>query len=42
MALVARTMERFGRIDILINNAALYAPLPTLKVTEMDTELGTR
>ena len=39
MTLVARTMERFGRIDILINNAALYAPLPTLKVTEMDVEL---
>ena len=38
-ALVARTMERFGKIDILINNAALYAPLPTLKVTEMDVDL---
>jgi NAD(P)-dependent dehydrogenase (short-subunit alcohol dehydrogenase family) len=38
-ALVARTMERFGKIDILINNAAHYAPLPTLKVTEMDVEL---
>ena len=38
-ALVARTIERFGKIDILINNAALYAPLPTLKVTEMDVEL---
>src|ERR1700712_3340190 len=29
-ALVDRTMERFGKIDILINNAALYAPLPSL------------
>jgi NAD(P)-dependent dehydrogenase (short-subunit alcohol dehydrogenase family) len=38
-ALVARTIERFGKIDILVNNAALYAPLPTLKVTEMDVEL---
>ena len=38
-ALVAKTIERFGKIDILINNAALYAPLPTLKVTEMDVEL---
>ena len=38
-ALVDRTLERFGKIDILINNAALYAPLPTLKVTEMDTAL---
>src|SRR4051812_39835083 len=27
-ALVAKTIERFGKIDILINNAALYAPLP--------------
>src|SRR4029078_4570334 len=38
-ALVAKTIERFGKIDILINNAALYAPLPTLKVTEMEVEL---
>jgi NAD(P)-dependent dehydrogenase (short-subunit alcohol dehydrogenase family) len=38
-ALVARTIERFGKIDILINNAALYAPLPTLKVTDMDVAL---
>jgi len=38
-ALVAATMERFGKIDILINNAALYAPLPTLKVTDIDVEL---
>ena len=38
-ALVAKTIERFGKIDILINNAALYAPLPTLKVTDIDVEL---
>src|SRR5882757_2793304 len=38
-ALVARTIERFGKIDILINNAALFAPLPTLKITEMDVDL---
>jgi NAD(P)-dependent dehydrogenase (short-subunit alcohol dehydrogenase family) len=38
-ALVDKTVARFGKIDILINNAALYAPLPTLKVTEMDVEL---
>jgi NAD(P)-dependent dehydrogenase (short-subunit alcohol dehydrogenase family) len=38
-ALVEKTVARFGKIDILINNAALYAPLPTLKVTEMDVAL---
>ncbi len=38
-ALVERTVERFGKIDILVNNAALYAPLPTLKVTEIDVDL---
>src|SRR5258708_36160152 len=37
--LVAKTIERFGKIDILINNAALYAPLPTLKVTEIALQL---
>jgi NAD(P)-dependent dehydrogenase (short-subunit alcohol dehydrogenase family) len=37
--LVAKTMERFGQIDVLVNNAALYAPLPTLKVTEIDVDL---
>jgi NAD(P)-dependent dehydrogenase (short-subunit alcohol dehydrogenase family) len=35
----AEAIERLGAIDILINNAALYAPLPTLKVTEIDVEL---
>ena len=38
-ALVAKTIERFGQIDILVNNAALYAPLPTLKVTDIDVAL---
>src|SRR4029453_492853 len=38
-ALVARTIERFGKIDILIHNAAPSGPLPTLKGTEMDVEL---
>ncbi len=33
--LVAKTMERFERIDILVNNAALYAPLQEEKCTEI-------
>src|SRR5213592_1707907 len=32
-ALVAATMERFGKIDVLVNNAALYAPLQESKMT---------
>jgi NAD(P)-dependent dehydrogenase (short-subunit alcohol dehydrogenase family) len=36
-ALVADTMERFGKIDILVNNAALFAPLVEQKVTDIDT-----
>jgi len=35
-AAVAATMERFGRIDILVNNAALFAPLREQKCTEID------
>jgi NAD(P)-dependent dehydrogenase (short-subunit alcohol dehydrogenase family) len=38
-ALVAKTMERFGKIDILVNNAALFAPLPEQKVTDIDVAL---
>ena len=38
-ALVAGTLERFGKIDILVNNAALFAPLQEQKVTEIDTAL---
>src|SRR5947209_10015552 len=38
-ALVAATMERFGRIDVLVNNAALYAPLQETKCTELDAAL---
>src|SRR4029077_8986130 len=37
--LLAATIERFGRIDVLVNNAALYAPLPEQKFTEIDAEL---
>jgi NAD(P)-dependent dehydrogenase (short-subunit alcohol dehydrogenase family) len=38
-ALVAATMERFGKIDVLVNNAALYAPLQETKMTEIDAAL---
>ena len=35
-ALVERTVERFGRIDILVNNAALYAKLHPRNYDEWD------
>jgi NAD(P)-dependent dehydrogenase (short-subunit alcohol dehydrogenase family) len=35
-AFVAKTIERFGKIDILINNAAIFANLPPQPVTEID------
>jgi NAD(P)-dependent dehydrogenase (short-subunit alcohol dehydrogenase family) len=35
-AVIAATMERFGKIDILVNNAALFAPLLEQKCTEID------
>jgi NAD(P)-dependent dehydrogenase (short-subunit alcohol dehydrogenase family) len=38
-ALVAGALERFGKIDILVNNAALFAPLPETKCTEIDAAL---
>ena len=37
--LVVATMERFGRIDVLVNNAALFAPLQETKCTEIDADL---
>jgi len=40
--LVAQTIERFGKIDILVNNAALFAPLAEQKVTEIDVDLWDR
>jgi NAD(P)-dependent dehydrogenase (short-subunit alcohol dehydrogenase family) len=40
--LVARVMERFGHIDVLVNNAALYAPLPEARCTEIDVALWDR
>lgn len=36
--LIGQVIERFGKIDILINNAALYASLPWQKVTEIDVD----
>lgn len=40
--LVARTIERFGRIDVLVNNAALYAPLQEQACTEIEVEVWDR
>ena len=36
---VAAAIERFGKIDVLVNNAALFAPLQETKCTEIDGEL---
>jgi len=36
---VDETIERFGKIDILVNNAALFAPLPTVDCTDIAVEL---
>ena len=41
-ALVAKTMERFGKIDILVNNAALFAPLQETDCTDIDVALWDR
>ena len=38
-ALVAKTIERLGRIDILVNNAALYAKLSPRNFNEWDAEV---
>jgi NAD(P)-dependent dehydrogenase (short-subunit alcohol dehydrogenase family) len=37
--LVGATLDRFGQIDVLVNNAALYAPLQEMKFTEIDADL---
>jgi NAD(P)-dependent dehydrogenase (short-subunit alcohol dehydrogenase family) len=37
--LVRRTLDRFGQIDVLVNNAALYAPLQEQKFTEIEVDL---
>ncbi|MDR3419853.1 MAG: SDR family NAD(P)-dependent oxidoreductase [Xanthobacteraceae bacterium] len=41
-ALVGRAMERFGKIDILVNNAALFAPLQETKCTEIEAAMWDR
>jgi NAD(P)-dependent dehydrogenase (short-subunit alcohol dehydrogenase family) len=41
-ALVAATMERFGKIDILVNNAAVYSKLEEQDFTEIDTAVFDR
>jgi NAD(P)-dependent dehydrogenase (short-subunit alcohol dehydrogenase family) len=38
-ALVEKTVGRFGKIDILINNAALFAPLHHTRVQDLDVDL---
>jgi NAD(P)-dependent dehydrogenase (short-subunit alcohol dehydrogenase family) len=36
---VDETIERFGKIDVLVNNAALFAPLPPVDCTDIAVEL---
>lgn len=38
-ALIARTIADFGKIDIIINNAAVYSTLPPVKCTDIDVAL---
>ena len=38
-ALASAAIERFGKIDVLVNNAALFAPLQETKCTEIDANL---
>lgn len=41
-SLVAQTVERFGQIDVLVNNAALYATLTPRDFTEWDIDVWDR
>jgi len=41
-ALVAATLERFGKIDILVNNAAVYSTLEEQDFTAIDTAVWDR
>jgi NAD(P)-dependent dehydrogenase (short-subunit alcohol dehydrogenase family) len=40
--LVAKTLERFGQIDVLVNNAALYAKLAPVNATEIEVAMWDR
>ncbi len=40
--IVAACLERFGHIDVLVNNAALYASLPMARYDEIDPETWRR
>ena len=38
-ALVTATIERFGKVDILVNNAAIYSTLRPVKCTDIESAL---
>jgi NAD(P)-dependent dehydrogenase (short-subunit alcohol dehydrogenase family) len=38
-ALTSAAIERFGKIDVLVNNAALFAPLQETRCTEIDADV---
>jgi NAD(P)-dependent dehydrogenase (short-subunit alcohol dehydrogenase family) len=41
-SLVAQVLERFGKVDVLVNNAALFAPLQEQKFSDIDVALWDR